>query len=339
MALSQSSPYGRGCKIPLPPDYSLKSRMDDYCAKTRNKTNIMAWLDRQSKNIAAAFNEPCRPRMSKVQPNGNADSSVEVKGAVMYGKDKDAILKFTTLMDTEAEELNANRRSPRTAGINKSVADGAYERDTMATDTNDGTIDLLLEPPKLAEAHTKEEELRQQIWKINSHGHLIVSRSLSAQLAGRQSTSLNPLRLEQSAAVASLAEENRQLDAFKQALRFALDDALAYTQGIKFTIEIGLQDSTPGKAHPIIDIVMEQWREDTELQCCLAYYLLRGMLKRYGNMPFPDKVDIQEFSAEQGRRLLVPYNAGRDRTDGQGESVRCRIVGEMRRAGNGSQRL
>ncbi|KAI0967842.1 hypothetical protein F4678DRAFT_444752 [Xylaria arbuscula] len=274
----------------------------------------------------------------------------------MNGKDKDAILKFTTLMNTESEELNADRRSPRTTGVNKPImsvfnsrinrnaVDGTNERDAMAPHTNDGPIDLLPGAPKLAEPPIKEEGCKTQVWKINSQGHLIVSKSLSAQLADRQSTSPDPstkesLRLHQSAAVASLAGENRQLEAFQQALHFALDDALAYTQGVKFTIEIGLQDYTPGMAYPVIDIVMEQWREDTELQCCLAYYLLRGMLKRYGDLAFPDRVDILEFGAEQGRRLLVPYDAGRVGVEGQGERVRCRIVDEMRLVGKGSMKL
>ncbi len=353
MAPLRNTPYGRSSKIILPPEYSSpKSRLDDYCVKIRNDTNTAAWIDRQSKTIAAAFGEPWRPRTltrrrrPKKKRNGNSNANVERKDGAMPDdtiKDQDVILEFTTLM--ESEELTVASQQPYSASqvdrpfvpvhnnnnhTSNNGGNKCKESEAIPPQTEASPIDLLPGTPELVECLIKERP-RNRTWQINSQGHLIISESLSTQLAGLKIPPPNeesPLPL-QSAAVARLAAENRQLEAFQQALRFALNDAFTHTNGVKFTAEVGLCDYALGISYPTIDIRMEEWRGDTELQCCLAYYLLRGILKRYGDLPFPDRVDIRKSGAERGR-LLVPYGAGQEEMDGEGERVRRRIIDEVR---------
>ncbi|KAI1427161.1 hypothetical protein F5Y12DRAFT_792907 [Xylaria sp. FL1777] len=370
MAPLYNAPFGRGYKIVLPPnDNSFKLLVDDFCFKNHHDANRLAWIGRQSEMIAVAFKESWQPRlpniptMLKAQPSGDETANVGIEHGVIHGddiEDQDAILEFTTLMDTKPEELIATPRQPHcTSQVNRPFvpvhnnrrntngANGVNESDVMVTHTEVSPTNLLPGTDKLVECLTGKEQPRGQAWQINSRGHLIVPESLSTHITGPKSASLNPGKEEsllplQSAAVARLVAENRQLEAFRQALRFALQDASTHTNGVKFTAEAGLHDCTPGISYPIIDIFMGQWREDTELQCYLAYYLLRGMLKRYGDLPFPDRVDIREFGSQRGR-LLVPYGAGREEIDGEGRCVRRKIVDEMRLEGRfigkGSKRL
>ncbi|KAI0425869.1 hypothetical protein F5Y09DRAFT_346242 [Xylaria sp. FL1042] len=354
MAPPHNAPYGRSTMIVLPPEYSSKSRLNDYCSKTRNDANTMAWVDRQSKMIADAFKAPWQlhfsnsSTVSKNRCGEDANTNVGIKGTVMHGtliRHQDPVSNYTNLIDSETEELAITSPS-KTCQVNRpfvpthndelseNVANEINDSDAMVIKAEDSHTDLLQGLAEKAEFLIEEKQQSEGIWQINDQGHLIVSKSLSIQLTSDKSRSLDPTTEDapvplQVAAVEKLVAQNRQLEAFQQALRFALNDALLYTRGVKFTAEVGLCDYALGMAYPTIDISMEQRGKDTELQCHLAYYLLRGMLKRYGVLPFPDRVDFRESDAEQGR-LLVPYDDGWGEIYGEGERVRRRIVDEMR---------
>ncbi|KAI1351092.1 hypothetical protein F5Y01DRAFT_325617 [Xylaria sp. FL0043] len=360
MAFLHNAHYGRSTNIILPPEYSSKSRLNDYCSKVRNDTNTLAWMERQSKTIADAFRAPRQlhfsnsPTLSVDRCGENAITNAVIKGTVMHGslvRDQDPILSYTNLTDSESEELDiippyeaSHTNRPVTLTHNNQLSENVVSEvnksDAMVIKAEDNRVDFLQGIAQQAEFLIEGEQERDQTWQINNQGHHIVSKSLSTQLTGIKPDSLNPTTDEaplslQLAAVEKLVAQNRQLEAFQQALRFALSDALLHRRGVSFTAEVGLRDYALGMAYPTIEIALEEWREDTELQCHLAYYLLRGMLKRYGVLPFPDRVDFRESEAERGR-LLVPYNDGLGEIHGEGERVRRRIVDEMRVNGGSS---
>ncbi|KAI0803818.1 hypothetical protein GGR55DRAFT_375625 [Xylaria sp. FL0064] len=354
MASLHNAHYGHSTNIILPSEYSLKSRLSDYCSKVRNDTNTLAWMERQSKTIANAFKAPRQlhfsdsPTLSIERCGESATTNAVIKGTVMHGSlvmEQDPISSYTNLIDSESEELDAippYEASPANRPVALShnnqlseiLVSEVNKSNAMVIKAEDDGVDFLQEIAQQAEFLIEGEQESDQTWQINDQGHLIVSNSLSTQLTGIKPDSLNPTTDQaplplQIAAVEKLVAQNRQLEAFQQALRFALSDALLHRRGVSFTAEVGLNDYVPGIAYPTIEITMEEWREDTELQCHLAYYLLRGMLKRYGVLPFPDRVDFRESDAERGR-LLVPYNDGLGEIHGEGERVRRRIVDEMR---------
>ncbi|TGJ80918.1 hypothetical protein E0Z10_g7846 [Xylaria hypoxylon] len=327
---------------------------------------MMAWMDRESKKIFAAFGEPQRPSLP-TRPTEGAKSIIldmdekrqnhEMEDEFVYRRadNEDSILKLTTLLDLESDDFNfdpPDQCPPEPCPLegwswpsgpedndygNESDANECIESNATATQSEAKPTGLLPRMHEayntLAESSTVEEKSEEQTWRINSQGHLLTSAYLSLDLmtlevAPFTSVTEESLPRAQIVGIARLVAENRQLEAFKQALRFASNDASTHT-GINFTTEAGLYDCAPGISYPIIYILMDSPQYDTELQCYIAYYLLRGMLKRYGDLPFPDRVDIRETGFQRGR-LLVPYGAGQAETGSQGKRVRGRIVNEMR---------
>ncbi|KAI1116600.1 hypothetical protein F5Y14DRAFT_405909 [Nemania sp. NC0429] len=183
-------------------------------------------------------------------------------------------------------------------------------------------------------------EAQKQIWRINGQGHLTLSESLSAELTALRLTNLYPTTDEallscQRAAVASLVAEDRHLDAFDLALQFAYQDIISPpgAGGLKFFLRSGRCPYAPGLSYPVVLLIaaMRDWRNRVEVQRYLAYYLFRGMLRRYGGLPFPDGVDVR-LRGFGDRWLLAVYGAIRDKADGDGDgcceavSVRQRIL-------------
>ncbi|KAI1272696.1 hypothetical protein F5Y07DRAFT_412268 [Xylaria sp. FL0933] len=354
MASLHNVHYGRSTNIILPPGYSSKSRLNDYCSKIRNDTNTLAWMERQSKTIADAFKAPRQlhfsngPTLSVDRCGEHAITNAVIKGTVMHGslvRDQDPISSYTNLIEWESEELDiippyeaSHTNRPVTLTHNNQLSENVVgevnKSDAMVIKAGDNRVDFLQGIAQQAEFLIQGEQESNQTWQIKNQGHLTVSESLSTQLTDIKPGSLNPTTDEaplplQIAAVRKLVAQNRQLEAFQQALRFALSDALLHRRGVRFTADVGLHDYALGMAYPTIEIAMEEGREDTEPQCHLAYSLLRGMLKRYGVLPFPDRVDFRESDAERGH-LLIPYNDGFGEIHGEGERVRRRIVDEMR---------
>ena len=362
MAPLRNSAYGRGYTITMPPkNSSFRSRVKDYCLCNRNKMNSMAWIDRQSKIITAAYGGPWQPKLparSVLSRNyycSGRGSEVEIEGQVIHEhtiEDGVRFLACTTSLDVGSEERGPASRQLHQTGLWSREAlislcndileriDEPVEGDSSTTPFDQTPIDLLPGVPKLSPVEhpsgeqRSEEQPHKQTWQIDSESHLIVSDNLSTQLSGLKLASPDldnmkdlPLHL-QCTLIAKLASENRQLDALQEALQFALNDAFKHTNGVMFTARVRLYDYAVGVSYPVIDICMDQWTEGTELQCYLAYYLLRGMLKRYGDLPFPDRVDFWEVGPKS-TMLLVPYGAGWEEVDSEEERVRRRIVGEM----------
>ncbi|KAI1157687.1 hypothetical protein F5B18DRAFT_643971 [Nemania serpens] len=198
-------------------------------------------------------------------------------------------------------------------------------------------ITLLTEMARPAKA-TRDEQASEQPWRINGQGDLILSESLSTELTTLGVTALNLTTDEsqlpdQSTTVARFAAEDKQLDAFQHALHFAYRGISSEAGELKFKVKTGRYTYAPGISYPAVAILMPDWRHDTELQRYLAYHLLRGMLRRYGGLPFPDRVDVRELGFGGGR-LLVAYGTDRDEAgeDGYGGEtvrVRRRIIQEM----------
>lgn len=176
-----------------------------------------------------------------------------------------------------------------------------------------------------------EHEVANQKWIIDRRGQLVVSKSLANKLpnhwaAGPDRSMEEPIEKAQRTMVAKLASQNQQLDAFGYALRFAIDEIAPRTREVPFVAQIELYHPGAGEAYPIINIYVSRWQQDAELQRYIAYYLLRGMLRRY-TAPFPDRVDIRMVDTGRGR-LLVPYRASNGR-GGSAEKVRHHIVTEL----------
>ncbi|GAW23687.1 hypothetical protein ANO14919_132620 [Xylariales sp. No.14919] len=361
-----STPYGRGSRIVLSPSKRTpKLLLEDYRFQTSSKNNMMAWMDRQSAEIAAAFQQPwslsSRTNRAEVANRIGVEKDQKMQNhesedVFRYRRrvNRDSILEFTTLMDMGSDDLPIDSQQPRWADEvansfgsedgneeNEYDADECIESNVRASRTETRPSALSLEKPRFCpefvESPMSEEQPEEQAWQINSHGHLVVSEALSTELMSLRAAPFHPdveksLLPGQHAQLATLAAANRQLEAFKQALRFAYYSAFSHTGGVNFTTEVGLYDCAPSAPYPVIYITMDAPREDAELQHYLAYNLLRGMLKRYGDLPFPDRIDIRESGTPRGR-LLVPYGAGAEteaEMGGAGERVRCRIVEEMR---------
>ncbi|KAJ3578556.1 hypothetical protein NPX13_g2008 [Xylaria arbuscula] len=359
--------YGGGCTTASPPEKSsYRSKVKDCYLRKRNKVNTEVWIDRQSKSITAAYGESWQPRLparsvlSRNHYNWDGYCDVEKDDQTVHDdaiEDPVGFLKYTTLLDAKSDESVPVSQRPRRANLCRKDALMSLRNDLKNKDEFDKSaepypfeitgIDLLPGVPKLSSVEPQcEAQPHDQPWQIDDQEHLLVSDYLSAQLFG---LNLAPCEFDdkkdlplclQCALIAKLARENRQLDAFQEALQFALNDAFKHTNGVAFTAKVRLYDYAVGVSYPIIDICMDQWIEGTELQCYLAYYLLRGMLKRYSDLPFPDRVDIRELGLKCAR-LLVPYGAGRAEADSEGERVRSRIIGEMRLRGGptGKDRL
>ncbi|KAI1366626.1 hypothetical protein F5Y08DRAFT_337413 [Xylaria arbuscula] len=355
----RNSTYGGGCTTASPPEKSsYRSKVKDCYLRKRNKVNTEVWIDRQSKSITAAYGESWQPRLparsvlSRNHYNWDGYCDVEKDDQTVHDdaiEDPVGFLKYTTLLDAKSDESVPVSQRPRRANLCRKDALMSLRNDLKNKDEFDKSaepypfeitgIDLLPGVPKLSSVEPQcEAQPHDQPWQIDDQEHLLVSDYLSAQLFG---LNLAPCEFDdkkdlplclQCALIAKLARENRQLDAFQEALQFALNDAFKHTNGVAFTAKVRLYDYAVGVSYPIIDICMDQWIEGTELQCYLAYYLLRGMLKRYSDLPFPDRVDIRELGLKCAR-LLVPYGAGRAEADSEGERVRSRIIGEMRLRG------
>ncbi|KAI0534398.1 hypothetical protein GGR58DRAFT_520438 [Xylaria digitata] len=335
-----NTPYGRGSKVVLPSD---KSTSQDYCFQTSNQTNMMAWMDRQSDEIAAAFRglkHPSLPtRYTEVAKSINRDRDDErryhkMENEFVYRRaiNQDSILEFTTLPDPESNNLTIDLQHPCCIDTTSKTL---RPEDNNAGNKNDATeyIESNTKPPSLlqgmrrspsemVESPIQEEQQSDETRQIENHKHLFVSATLSMKLETLRISPSNP-----NAGESLLSPPNTEMA--RLALWFASNDAFKHTEGVNFATEVGLYDYAPGVSYPIINTIMKKRREDTKLQCYLAHYLLRGMLKRYGDLPFPDRVDVRGSGLQRGR-LLVPYSAGSAETSSEGKRVRRRIVNEMR---------
>ncbi|KAI1120182.1 hypothetical protein F5Y10DRAFT_258911 [Nemania abortiva] len=131
-------------------------------------------------------------------------------------------------------------------------------------------------------------------------------------------------------AIAKLIAEDRQLDAFEQALSFAFR-ILSSCPG--FTVRTGRYTYSPGVTFPVIALLFEDWWPDVRMQSSLASDLLSLMLRCYGKSPFPDRVDVRELGVGWSS-LVVQY--GSDSVGPTGNAggeigrVRKKIIEEMR---------
>ncbi|KAI1186122.1 hypothetical protein F5B17DRAFT_374445 [Nemania serpens] len=333
--------------------------------ETGDEGNHRTWIARETKSIVAAFKPPSRPvQQNRVRKFGDKRSVNEryrsqnaKMGAEVVTLDvphsKNAVWEPTAFVGPNDEKSTVGFPQASYQSQMTTVATIAYgnegiehngigngncsERDhVVAPRTEVEPIAPLTEVAHPTTVTGKEEPASEQTWRIDGQGHLILSEPLFTELMILGTRSLNPITNEsqlpdQRATVARLAAEDKQLDAFHQALKYTCQDLSSEAGELEFKIKTGRYTYAPGITYPVIAILMPDWRQDTDLQCYLAYYLLRGMLRRYGGMAFPDRVDVRE-SGFGGGRLLVAYGADQDGADGYGGEavrVRRRIMEEM----------
>ncbi|KAI0402416.1 hypothetical protein F4802DRAFT_575670 [Xylaria palmicola] len=306
---------------------------------TSSETTYSAWISAQSENISNAFDWQKKIKPSDglmvagcqrdLEQHGDAEDAdvgslpVELLGT----SQEDAIFTFTTLLDSEtgAEPLAAS--SPvASEDENPESEDDDMDNSTTAPQVADSPIISSLEATVQRGMRVDDKDDCNKTWKIDNRGHLIVQESLlpEAVILRDAPPEANTLAPSQSEAVARLAAQGRQLEAFQHALQCAAEEALDVAAGVQFEANVGLDNP-----YPTIDLVMAEWRPDTELQCYVAYYILRGMLKRYGSFPFPDRVVVRELGPQLQERLLVPYGEGGDDAGSEAARVRRMIVEEL----------
>ncbi|KAF2971280.1 hypothetical protein GQX73_g2272 [Xylaria multiplex] len=343
-----NTPFGRGSKIVLPSDKSKsQSYIGDYCFQTSNQTNMMAWMDRQSNKVAVAFRGLQYPTPPTRRTEAANSISRDIDDKRRHHKmengfehrlavHQDSMSEYIPL-DLECKGLAINLQKPcymhttskalgpedNNSG-NKNGATKCIERNARPTNTPLRR--------KRGSSPIQEEQQDSKTRKINSHLATPEAISLkfeTLRISPSNANTEKSLPSTLSTGIAKLVAENRQLEAFKQALRLASNDAFKHVDGINFATEVGLCNYPPGISYPVINIIVKGRREDIKLQCSLAHHLLRGMLKQYGDLPFPDRVDIRGSDFQRGH-LLVSYTADTAETDGECECVRLRIASEMR---------
>ncbi|KAI1748824.1 hypothetical protein F4782DRAFT_550437 [Xylaria castorea] len=279
--------------------------------KTDDSSNIdkcANWIGGVTKKVAAAF------------PDSDVESGIMI---VRPWHKRPQIWCFTTFVDPIDPSLGGP--SPT---LHQPIQQGEPNRTPKLGDEEDGNNDSGNQ--QNANGDNEGNSTTDKTWRINAKGHLIISSTFATLLTTHNLTPFVPtteaiqlLEHEQSEAVIRFAAEDRQLEALRLALQFALTSTLSGTNELDIVADVVLPEGCP---YPTIRILMPKWRHDTKLQFYLAYYILREILRRYRHQPFPDRLDIWEFDFDRNR-LLVPY--GED-ADGETARVRQRIVEELR---------
>ncbi|KAI0450332.1 hypothetical protein F5B21DRAFT_529160 [Xylaria acuta] len=313
-----------------------------------NPDTCITWISGESKKITAAFPRPskssrpvpCRGPGDYSPGEWHDEDSDDGSGIVvvrpLHKRPEDVISCFTTLGDAGSAMPVFAPHQPSQGG----QLGGTWEPGDQDGGNNDGgNINnggnhnggnqenanfYNWDNPSVFGA-------TDQTWGINETGHLIVFPSLADLLTTLKLAPYAPrteeillLELHQSSAVARFCAEDRQLEALRLALQFALTALLGRRDELDVVATVKLRDRSP---YPTVNLLLSgEWRPDTELQRYLAYYLLREMLKRYRHQPFPDRLDVWEFSFA-GDRLLLPY--GQQSGSGEPQNVRRRIVEEL----------
>ncbi|RYC60346.1 hypothetical protein CHU98_g5866 [Xylaria longipes] len=298
------------------------------------------WISDEYKKISAAFPRPSKSSqpISCGLSGGwyHEDSDVDSRIIVVrpwHNRPEDPISCFTILTDPEPAAPIPIPHQPSQEG----QLGGALELKVEYGGSNDGGNQ------QNANGDTEYYDIAaDQRWRIDEHGHLIVSNDFAILLTD---LNLEPtpalteemllLEDEQSEAVILLAAEDRQLEALRLALRFAITTALGCTNDFNVIATVRLRF---GSLYPSIDIFMSEWWPETQLQPYIAYYILREMLKRYRHVPFPDRLDIWEVGIDAADMLLVPYG---EEAEGEPRRVRQRITDELLAEGHqhGNQSL
>ncbi|KAI0468958.1 hypothetical protein F4859DRAFT_524111 [Xylaria cf. heliscus] len=291
------------------------------------------WIRVQSKKIIAAFPRPSKPSrpiqygqpLGSGQDEGSNDDTGFAIVRPWHRRPESLIWRFTTLADLESAhpipgpshsilegQVDENLESGDEDGGNNSdqneqKADGCSQNDDTIIIATDGT------------------------WHINPIGQLILPYplaslpfSLDIGLFAPLTEQSQALELEQSAAVARLAAEDRQLEALRLALQFAIAAVLGCTNEFSIVATVQILEVEP-PFYPAISLFISEWQEDAQLARYFAYHVLRETLKRYRHLPFPDRLNIWEYLCED-YRLLVPYG---ELAEGETARVRARIVQEL----------
>lgn len=125
-----------------------------------------------------------------------------------------------------------------------------------------------------------------------------------------------PLDEHQYAVITQLTTQNRQLDAFRKALKFTISGATLQLPRLLFSARVVLFWGGQGDGYPTVDLTVPlQHDHDANYKSCLACYLLIRMLKCYRGLQFPDRVDFRDGGVNRGT-LLFPY-----RTTQEGHAV------------------
>ncbi|KAI0096398.1 hypothetical protein GGR51DRAFT_543352 [Nemania sp. FL0031] len=250
----------------------------------------------------------CKEYQRIKKPKPNPSPSVKMRDAVHHDAPDsiDPLLEFTTLLDPEEDPEERQSHviacetrvaypedilaSPTSLGHPKERS--ASVDDISSTDAQGGPSSLPQEiPMQPTPSHTgvktqchspTTDELR----------HLIDPEILALEDAANIARSR---LLAQRAAIAELVAQDRQLDAFEKALAFASHNVSACSGALRFAAKLGRWTYQPGVTYPVIAFILEDWWPNAQTQSRLAYELLSSMLECYGNLPFPDRVDVREL--------------------------------------------
>ncbi|KAJ8133099.1 hypothetical protein O1611_g519 [Lasiodiplodia mahajangana] len=327
--------------------------------ETCEEENHRTWILSESNKILAAVQEA--QRLSKKRKRGNMCkrnnkdkiAKLMVQDAAVHpdvdATHNDALLRFTTLLDPEEHVTSCgfsashehSQEFPKVQGAEKERHTNVSSMsNTSSTHVKIAPAPQPQEPPKQPEPSHTEEEIRENSSKVDNLRHLIDPAILAFEHAAavqRGSVPASPnsdgsqLYLQR-AAVAELVAQDRQFDAFKKALTFAYRNVSELPGVLHFTVRYGRYTYHPGVTYPVVLFILEGGWPDANMRSRLAYYLLGGMLECYGNLPFPDRVDVRELGFGCSS-LVAQYGFDSDLRIGYGACetgrVRKRIIEDM----------